>query len=85
MEFEKIKSKYGIVLEIDAGFIEMIRTELSDIIDIDAIIGVFAPIPVIVEVPKIIEKPCDSVVIIPEFYPLKETVTTPFPIKKVHI
>jgi hypothetical protein len=51
-EFEKVKAKAGIDLDIDEGVIGMIRAELVDLVDIDAILTLFRSIPKVVEVPK---------------------------------
>lgn len=51
-EFEKVKAKVGIDLDIDEGVIGMIRAELVDLVDIDAILTLFRSIPKVVEVPK---------------------------------
>ena len=44
----------------------MIRAEIMDLVDIDAILGLFRSAPRVMEVPKYVEKVVDNVVTIPQ-------------------
>lgn len=43
----------------------MIKAEIVDLVDIDAILKLFRSVPKVVEVPKYVEKVVDSIVTIP--------------------
>lgn len=64
-ELEKLKGQYGCQLDIDEGVIGMIKAEIVDLVDIDAILKLFRSVPKVVEVPKYVEKIVDSIVTIP--------------------
>ena len=64
-ELEKIKNRYGAVLDIDEGVIGMINQEILGIVSVDDILKVFRSAPKIVEVEKIIEKIVERIVELP--------------------
>ncbi len=49
-----MKSKTGIVLEMDESVISMINQEIMGVVNVDDILKVFRVVPKIVEVEKII-------------------------------
>ena len=61
-ELEKMKIKYGAILEIDEGVIGMINQEIMGVVDVDDILQVFRVVPKIVEVEKIVEKVVEKIV-----------------------
>ena len=69
-ELEKLKLRYGAVLEIDEGVIGMINQEIMGVVDVDDILKVFRVVPKIVEVEKIVEKVVDRVIEIPQVVPI---------------
>jgi hypothetical protein len=49
-ELEKLKTKTGVVPEMDEGILEMVRQEIIGVVNVDDILKVFKVIPKIVEV-----------------------------------
>ena len=60
----------------------MIRAEIMDLVDVDAVIALFRPVPKVMEVPKFIEKVVDNIVTIPQKYVMEEKTATIEPITK---
>lgn len=65
-ELEKLKLKYGAVLDIDEGVIGMINQEILGVVSVDDILKVFRVVPKIVEVEKVVEKIVERVVEVPQ-------------------
>jgi hypothetical protein len=73
-ELEKVKVRYGVVLDIDEGVIGMINQEILGIVSVDDILKVFRATPRIVEVEKIIEKIVERIVEVPQVIPVEKYV-----------
>ena len=56
-EFERAKRTCGIEIELDAGICNLLRDQIIDGVDIEAIIALYRPHRQYIEVPVIVERP----------------------------
>lgn len=82
-ELEKLRGRYGAVLEMDEGIIAMINQEIMGVVDVDDILKVFRIVPKIVEVEKIVEKVVERYVEVPQVVPVEKVVEKIIEVPKV--
>lgn len=82
-ELEKLKRKYGAVLEIDEGIIGMINQEIMGVVEVDDILKVFRVVPKMVEVEKIVEKIVDRIVEVPQVVTVDKIVEKIVEVEKI--
>lgn len=56
-EIEGIRKKHGIEFTLDAGILELLKKQMIDGLDMEAIIALFRPPAKIIEVPVYVESP----------------------------
>lgn len=56
-EVEKIKVDSGLDITLDEGILELLRKQVIDGVDVDAILRLYRPLPKIIEVEKLIDRP----------------------------
>ena len=82
-ELEKLKLKYGAVLDIDEGVIGMINQEILGVVSVDDILKVFRVVPKIVEVEKVVEKIVERVVEVPQVVAIERIVEKPVEVVRI--
>lgn len=56
-ELEKVKKQHGIEVTLDEGILALLKDQMIEGVDLEAVIGLFRPPCQYVEVPVVVEKP----------------------------